>query len=107
MRVSSCSVGSWLPSEQGPPPPARGWTARSNYLLMEYGVTDLLESSGWLELEVTARGGHSVVGGLPGHIIIERFGGSGISKVILAQEDMVADCGNLLEKHQTESDMAS
>ena len=79
----------------------------SIYLVVEYDLTVLLESSGWLELEVTARGGHSVVGGLPGHIIIERFGGSSISKVILAQEDMVADCGNLLEKYQTESDMAS
>ena len=79
----------------------------STHMVVEYDVTDLVESSVWSGLELTARLTSSVVAGLPGPVVIERFGGSSGGEVTLALGDEVADYGNLLEKYDIVSDMES
>ena len=79
----------------------------STHMVVEYDVTDLVESSGWSGLELTARLTSSVVAGLPGPVVIERFGGSSGGEVTLAPGDELADYGNLLEKYDIVSDMES
>ena len=79
----------------------------STHMVVEYDVTELVDSLGWFGLELTARLTSSVVAGLPEPVVIERFGGSSGGEINLAKGDNLADYGNLLEKYDIVSDMES
>ena len=96
---SRCVPGGQLSTfNRGPSTPSR--VESSTHKLVEYDVTDTVESEGWQDLEVTARVvTNTVVDGLPGPVIIERFGGSSGGNVTLAQGYLLADYGDLLEEY--------